>query len=327
MMKYRLQIVSFFAIVIVVLLGSRGFAEKNESVSVASIGEVTGLLRAETSGAPAPASNKISAADALIGETAPLSPRPPFHRVANDPAPEVSAVSAAIFDVQSGEKYLDLNSSRRWPIASLSKLMTAVVAYERLDLDSKITLSQKDFADGDNPVFAAGEVYKTRDLLKAMLVASRNTAANALAESYGYEKFLKEMNDKALGWGMENTNFSDPSGLSVSNQSSAEDLLKLVRGVTSERPDIWKTTQNARISVKEAVTGKAKIFTSTHKFVDRADFYGGKTGYTPEADGNLISVFLYGKRTIGIIVLGSADRFGDTEKLLNWFTNDFRAGN
>ncbi|TSC60523.1 MAG: D-alanyl-D-alanine endopeptidase (penicillin-binding protein 7) [Parcubacteria group bacterium LiPW_15] len=328
MMKYRLQIVTFFAVVIVVLLGSRGFAEKIDVVSVANIGEATGILRAEESGAPVPpADNSVSTASAMLGETAQLSPKPPFYRVTNDPLPEIGSESAIIFDVQSGEKYLDIASAKRWPIASLSKLMTAVVVYERLDLDSKIVLAKEDFADGDNPIFTAGETYKTRDLLKVMLVASRNTAANALARSYGYETFLREMNDKAKGWGMDNTNFDDPSGLSVSNQSSADDLLKLVRGVTSERPEIWKTTENAKVSIKDAETGKVRNFTSTNQFVSRRDFYGGKTGYTLEANGNLISVFLYGKRTIGIIVLGSADRFGDTEKLFTWFTNDFRTSN
>lgn len=319
---------AFFAVVIIVLLGSRGFAEKSDVVTAANIGEVTGMLKAEGSGAPVmPAPSPIATERAILGETAQLSPKPPFYRVANSPVPEIGSESAIIFDVQSGEKYLDTFSAKRWPIASLSKLMTATVAYERLDLDSKIVLEQKDFADGDNPVFAPGETYKTRDLLKVMLVASRNTAANALARSFGREQFLKEMNDKAKGWGMDNTNFDDPSGLSVSNQSSADDLLKLVRGVTSERPDIWKTTENAKVSIKDTETGKVRSFVSTNQFVNRKDFYGGKTGYIPEADGNLISVFLYGKRTIGIITLGSADRFGDTEKLLNWFTNDFRTSN
>ncbi|MDO8504729.1 MAG: serine hydrolase, partial [Candidatus Liptonbacteria bacterium] len=183
------------------------------------------------------------------------------------------------------------------------------------------------FADDGNPVFAVGESYRIRDLLKAMLVASRNTAANALARAYGYDKFIAEMNAKAKGWGMDNSNFSDPSGLSVSNQSTANDLLKMIRGVTLERPDIWKTTENAKISIKELASGKVKNFTSTNQFVNRKDFFGGKTGYTPEADGNLITVFLYQKRTVGIIVLGSADRFGDSEKLFNWFSNDFRASN
>ena len=328
MIRYRLQIVAFFAIVAAVLLGSRGFAEKTDIVSVANIGGATGILEAEGASSPVlPVDDSVSTAKAMLGETAQLSPKPPFYRVVNDSAPEIGSESAIIFDVQSGEKYFDADAAQRWPIASLSKLMTAAVVYERLDLDSKIVLAPEDFADGENPIFASGETYKTRDLLKVMLVASRNTAANALARSYGYENFLKEMNDKAKGWGMDNTNFDDPSGLSVSNQSSADDLLKLIRGIASERPEIWQTTQNAKISIKDTETGKVRSFTSTNQFVSRRDFYGGKTGYTLEANGNLISVFLYGKRTIGIIVLGSADRFGETEKLFTWFTNDFRTSN
>ncbi len=327
-MRYRLQTLTFFAVVIIVLFGTRGFAEKNDVIPVANIGETTGFLSAND-GPPASGQDDggAKALDAILGESAPLAPKPPFYRVASDDPPEIGSESAVIFDVQSGEKYLDDASSKRWPVASLTKLMTAYLVYENMNLDATITLANADFADGDNPIFAPGEIYKVRDLLKVMLVASRNTAANALANSFGRDKFIALMNDTAESWGMENTHYDDPSGLSVSNQSTPDDLLKLVRAITGQRPDIWKTTENAKISVKDLSSGKFRSFQSTNQFVSKKDFYGGKTGYIPEADGNLISIFLYGKRTLGIIVLGSADRFGDSEKLYNWFTNDFRTSN
>lgn len=328
MIKYRLQIISFFAVVIVVLFGTRGFAEKNDTVSVANVGEATGFLSSNQAPADALADDAGEAAKgAILGESAPLAPKPPFYKATNDPAPEVGSESALIFDVQSGEKYLDAESDKRWPIASLSKLMTAYVVYSNMNLDATITLANSDFADGDNPIFSPGEIYKVRDLLKVMLVASRNTAANALARSFGYEKFISLMNDKARDWGMEDTHYEDPSGLSVPNQSTANDLLKLIRAISAERPDIWKTTENSKVTVKDLSSGKMRSFSSTNQFVSRRDFYGGKTGYIPEADGNLISLFLYGKRTVGIIVLGSADRFGDSEKLYNWFTANYKVSN
>lgn len=324
-MSNKFQILGVFALAVAVFIGARSFIQKSDAVSVASVGYTSGALASADNSASPLEKVPGSPSNAILGSTGPSKDL--FYRVSKTPLPEISSQSEVIADVVSGQKYLDVSSAKRWPTASLAKLMTAVVALEKLDQDATITISDADFADGDNPIFLAGETYKTKDLLKAMLVASRNTAANAIARSYGYEKFIAAMNAKADEWGMNNTNFSDPSGLSVSTQSTAEDLLSLVRRISSDRPEIWRITENAKLSIKDLTFGHVQRFTSTHQFVTRKDFYGGKTGYTPEADQNLISVFLNEGRTVVIIVLGSSDRFGDSEKLLNWFNNDFRASN
>jgi D-alanyl-D-alanine endopeptidase (penicillin-binding protein 7) len=327
-MKNKLQILTLFAIAVVVLLGARGFAKREDVILTANISDAAGVLAAPAE-VSAFSDNQPAgeAKSAILGGISAIAPRSIFYRFANDPAPATSAEATLIADVQSGDRYLEIQSDKRWPIASLSKLMTATVVLEKIDTESLVTIEDADFADGENPVFVAGDTFRAKDLLKVMLVASRNTAANAFARTYGKEAFLRAMNEKAKSYGMCDTNLSDPSGLSVANQSTLGDLLKLVRGISLEHPDIWKMTENARMSIKDSGSGKFRSFTSTNQFVNRADFYGGKTGYTLEADGNLLTVFLYGKRTIVIIVLGSSDRFGDSENLFNWFKNDFKPSN
>lgn len=331
MSRYQIQILSFFAILAIALLGMKGFAKRPEVATISAINDPQSLLSADvpiatSSGDTAAFSSPEPQSATLNANTAQFN-KPLFTRVDSTPTPMGSAEEILVADLQSGEKYFTNFSSKRWPIASLSKLMTATIVYANLNLDATATIAQADMADGDNSGFAPGETYRLRDLLKVMLVASKNTAANVLARSYGLEQFFALMNAKAKDWGMNDTYFEDPSGLSIANQSTGEDLLKMVRGISVERPDIWKTTENAKVTIKELNSGKLRSFTSTNQFVNRKDFYGGKTGYTPEADGNLISVFLYGKRTVVIIVLGSSDRFGETENIYNWFTHDFKPSN
>lgn len=327
-MKNKSQIITLFAVAVVVLLGVRGFAKHEDVTMAANISDAAGVLAAPAEVSAVPGEQASGeAAGAILGGTSAIAPKSIFYRSANDPVPDTSAEAMLIADVQSGDRYLEVQSDKRWPIASLSKLMTATVVLEKIDPESSVTIQDEDFADGANPIFASGDTFRAKDLLKAMLIASRNTAANAFARTYGKEAFISAMNEKAKSYGMGDSHFSDPSGLSVANQSTLGDLLKLVRGISLEHSDIWKMTENARINIKDKNSGKFRSFTSTNQFVNRADFYGGKTGYTPEADGNLLTIFLYGKRTIAIIVLGSSDRFGDSENLFNWFKNDFKPSN
>jgi D-alanyl-D-alanine carboxypeptidase len=82
-------------------------------------------------------------------------------------------------------------------------------------------------------------------------------------------------------------------------------------------------TRNRTITVKELGSGNEWPASNTNNFSGRPDFLGGKTGYTDEANGNLVSLFSYGSRPILVVVLGSENRFLETEKLINWFKNDF----
>jgi len=243
-----------------------------------------------------------------------------FRKIGNESPPLVGARIAFVSDLQSGERYLRLGVEKQWPIASITKLMTAAVAMRYGGLTERTAVSDQAFAvDSEEQNIKVGGTYRISDLLELMLLPSSNVAAEAIAEFYGRDAFLAVMNAQAAEWGLRNTHFSDPSGLSVSNQSTAEDILLFARRIARDYPEVFRIGREPSAVVAEWNENHEFTIKSINAFAGRADFMGGKTGYTEESGGNLLSVFSYSGRPIVIIVLGTDDRFGDTEKLLKWF--------
>jgi len=227
--------------------------------------------------------------------------------------PAISAASALVKELFKNELLFDLHPNKEWPTASLAKLMTAVVSLDKIPSDSKISISYEAVAtEGVAGYLVIGENYNRDKLLEALLIYSSNDAAAALAEHYNntleadptnevQNPFVIEMNRKALSLGMYNTKFVDPHGLSPDNQSTANDLEKLVHHIFNLRPEIFAWTR-----IRDG---------NTHPFATWDNFVGGKTGFLDEANGNLITLFNDNGRPLIIIVLGSEDRAKDTENL------------
>lgn len=242
-------------------------------------------------------------------------------------APVIFAQAALLADLQTGETYFELNSRRQWPIASISKLVTAAVAFREIDLSQNITLSAEDFLIDDNAVnknLKIGETINGNDLLKTMLLVSSNEAAEAFARVYGRDNFVALMNSYAKENQMESTFFKDPTGLSVSNQSTPQDLRLLASAILKKQPEIFKITQTPGLEFQDAASGSAKTAININQFAGQADFVGGKTGYIDESGENLLSVFNLEGRRIFVVVLGAGDRFGETRKLLQWLEEAYR---
>lgn len=222
--------------------------------------------------------------------------------------PGITATAVLVRDWFASEPALVFNAEQQWPMASLTKLMTAAVALENIGKDAKITMSEKAIAtESAAGNFSVGGVYSFTDVLSALLKVSSNDAAVALAEFVGENKFLELMNQKAADLKMQHTRFFDPSGLSSLNQSTLEDLEKLVEYIYYQHPEIFRITQEKEGNI--------------HPFAGRPDFIGGKTGFIDEANGNLISLFNNNGQPLLIIVLGSDDRAKDTQLLYDRFTS------
>jgi len=252
-----------------------------------------------------------------------------FSRVESTPPPSISAEEALVGDLRSGTIYFATSSGSRWPLASLTKLMSATLVSERLKPDQAVVFIPEDMVDGDNlywNVFVPGFSYSVSDLLGAMLVGSSNEAAKSLARIAGGDSFVDDMNKKAANWGLGQTHFKDPAGISAANQSSAEDVFKMISTIHENYPQIFKITQNSKITVTELNSKKKNVIQSTHNYAGRSDFLGGKTGTTPEAGENLATIISYGKREVVIIALGASDRYKDTDELIRWFKNDWSPG-
>jgi serine-type D-Ala-D-Ala endopeptidase (penicillin-binding protein 7) len=251
-----------------------------------------------------------------------------FHKSGSGSPPEISARIALVADLQSGERYLRLNDEKQWPLASLTKLTAAAVAIRYGTLTEKATVTQRAFAaDPTEQNIKVGGIYRISDLLKLMLLPSSNVAAETVAEFYGRDAFIAAMNAQAKEWDLQNINFDDPSGISISNQSTAENVLLLAQGIARDYPEVFRIGREPSATIAEWNENYEFTIKSINKFAGRPDFVGGKTGYTDEAGGNLISVFSYEGRSIVIIILGATtadQRFSDTEKLLEWFKGNYK---
>lgn len=234
-------------------------------------------------------------------------------------APPISAVAGVALDLDAGKTLWERRPLQRHPLASLTKLMTVVVAMENIGAEKIVTITDEDIlAEGDAGGFKSGETFSVRDLVAAILLSSSNDAADTLARFYGVKSFVDAMQQKAAGLGMTNTSFFDPSGLSSLNQSTVLDLITFMRALRAEHPDILALSNTKERAIIEQSSGKPRVIKNINAFAGTSDFRGGKTGYTPEAHGNLISLFNTSGRMLLIIVLGTDDRFGETKLLYDW---------
>ncbi|MEN9342398.1 MAG: hypothetical protein RIQ54_654 [Candidatus Parcubacteria bacterium] len=238
----------------------------------------------------------------------------------------VLAVEAAGIADENGEMLFEKNSNNRWPMASLTKLMTAAVAIRHMDMSQEILYDSATMSmpvGVTSNVISSGMRIRIADVIKIMLAVSDNQAAELIAGSYGRQEFVNEMNKQARAWGMYDTHFDDPTGLSVSNQSTVHNLVIMTKHIAAQYPQILQSTTLPQSEFTDTALGRTIPLGNINQFAGEGDFKGGKTGYTDEAGGNLISVFSYQTHPVTVIVLGTGDRFGQTKKLLNWFKRSF----
>jgi len=228
---------------------------------------------------------------------------------------ELNAAGAYLLD---GKPLYEFRTDKRWPIASVTKLMTALVARELLSPGEVIVITPEAVAaEGAAGGFSAYEKYRLSELEEAVLAVSSNDAAFAIAAHYGETDFIREMNRMAALLGMNETNFSDPTGISLQNRSTATDLFRLVKFIWEEEPGIFEITRQPSVVITDEL-GRSRTLANINIFAGRADFLGGKTGSLPEAHGNLVSIFKLPDETspVVIVVLGAGDRFEETENIL-----------
>jgi D-alanyl-D-alanine carboxypeptidase len=227
------------------------------------------------------------------------------------PSINFQAKAILVSNLDDDKDLINFNIYKRWPLASIAKLMTAVLAAETIGRDKEILISEKAVAtEGDSGKLKVGELYKIDDLIKIMLVTSSNDAAAALAEFYvfGQGNFVKLMNKKAVELEMNQTVFFDSSGLSPLNQSTANDIRKLMKYTEETYPEILAVTQPPDFQ------GLKNI----NPFAGQVNFLGGKTGFIEEARENIVSLFFINNQRILIVVLGAENRYQQTQALLSY---------
>ena len=266
-----------------------------------------------------------------------LIPTYPF-RNWNVSNPEISAKIALVFDVSRQKILWQKNGlHEKRPIASLTKLATALAIMENAKLDDVYKVSKKAVeAHGEMGNLRVGEELTVKNLLYALLVESSNDAATALAENISAQggsaqggRVVKNlvglMNQKARELGLVNTFFSDPSGLDPQNYSSAWDLNRLMQEV-AKYPELQEIMQTASIDLLSVDGRFNHHLTSTNQLLGRfPEIIGGKTGYTEEA-GNCIVLAIKSpdkQGTIIIVIIDSEDRIAEGAALIKWTENAF----
>ncbi|MBI2063325.1 MAG: D-alanyl-D-alanine carboxypeptidase [Candidatus Yanofskybacteria bacterium] len=242
----------------------------------------------------------------------------------NVPEPEIEARAAALVDVKSGRFLFAKNINKRLPIASITKLMSAIVVLENLDLNQIFSVPVESInVDGNGADLFKNEQLRVADLFKIMLVKSSNDAALTLAteaQKLGID-FVAKMNEKAQNLGMANSKFTDPAGLDDYDAfSTASDLIKLVSYAKSYEL-ISGTLKATTMDVSSADGRIPHHLVNTNQLLNQIrGIIIGKTGYTDNALGTM--VLEVGLDNVGdgliSVVLGSQNRFGETEKLIEW---------
>lgn len=240
--------------------------------------------------------------------------------------PEISAKSAIVLNFKNDKKNSILyqkNTGKILPVASLTKLMTAIVVIENYDSEQIIKVSENSvLIDGNSGGLIAEEELKIKDLLYIMLVESSNDAAMSLAQDnpkMSYENFITLMNDKAKELGLFNTTFKEPVGLDSYNQSTVSEIAVIAEYAFNSPllAEILKTSEATVYSINKNIIHK---ITNTNKLLGKIpQLIGGKTGYTGEAGGCLMTISnIESTNYLITVVLGSTQREIDTEKLIDW---------
>lgn len=238
--------------------------------------------------------------------------------------PEIGAKAAAVFDTRSRKILFQKNIKTPLPIASITKLLTAMVTVENLDLNLKMFVP-KEAVNADNEGgadFFLNEEFTVRDLFKMLLVKSSNDSAvslQILLKEKGID-IVNAINMKAGSIGMSNSVFYDAAGLDDNGQSNAEDLIKLAEYVL-RYPEMQDTLLTKRVKINSADGKFSHDIETTNKLLGIVpDIEFGKTGYTDVALGTMVLMVKLPDHdsSLVVVVLGSGDRFGDIQKLIDW---------
>jgi len=256
------------------------------------------------------------------------APKRVAHAVTGDFEPGKLALysaSALVIDQSTGQAILDKHSDAVTPIASISKLMTAMVVLDaKLDLQEVISIGEEDVdaLKGTRSRLPVGTTMTRETAMLLALMSSENRAASALGRHYpgGLPAFVAAMNRKALSLGMTHSRFEEPTGLSSNNVSTAHDLARMVTAAAGY-PEIrqFSTTAEARVDLN----GRLRDFGNTNALVrsDRWEIGVSKTGYISEAGRCLVMQAKVAEKPVVIVLLdsvGKMTRVGDANRIKRW---------
>jgi D-alanyl-D-alanine carboxypeptidase len=237
--------------------------------------------------------------------------------------PDLTAQSILMFDLTTGKTVYEREPNKRMPMASLTKIMTAIIALENKKADDRYAVNQEAIVGEDSMGVSSGEVLTFDDLLYGLMLPSGNDAAEVFAQNYpgGRQAFIDAMNNKAKALGLTDTNFTNPSGLQGDgNQyTTAYDLLVISRYAIEHFPEFLQVTSTYEHHIPQTANHKAfDLYNETNLLTSYEGVKGVKTGYTPEAGLCLITYLDYKDHKVLGVILNSQSRREEMKALLDF---------
>lgn len=233
-------------------------------------------------------------------------------------AVKTSALSAILVDADSGRVLYSKNPHVILPMASTTKIMTAIIILETLDLDTKIKISKESVGvEGSSIYLMEGETLTVRELLYGLMLSSGNDAANALAIACAgsVENFAKMMNRKAAELGLAKTSFANPSGLPAKNHHTTAYDLAVLASYAIKNEEFVKITSTLKATISD---GKRYLVNRNNLLRYYDGIIGVKTGYTPAAGRCLVSAAKRDGVTLVAVTLNSSNIWNDHTAMLDF---------
>lgn len=271
-------------------------------------------------------------------ELAAYAPASVPERVSSASEPAVTAEAYVVIDRASGQILAASNADRSWPIASLTKLMTAQLALDAgKSLSATYPVMAEDDVGGAKLYVNSGDTFTLDGLLYATLVGSANNAANAITRTVTGDRaaFVNEMNLRARALNLSRTTYVDPTGIELGNVSTARELARIA-DIAFGRADIRRYTTTATANILVLSQGTTKKIANTNWMLWKPEYddiyvMGGKTGYLDESGWNLAvalrAEYRNPARELLVVTFGSdsrAESFVDAEALARWAWSSYR---
>ncbi len=274
------------------------------------------LKQVESSGLPAAPAPEPSAYEA---------PSVPI-KVATKPL-QLGAASAYAIDVTTGEVLYSSRPDTQRPIASITKLVTAMVILRSHNLDELVTIPALPTYTPDDALVGLkpGSVFTVRDLLAGLLIHSGNDAADALAiaDSGSREAFAAKMNRFVAEWGIMAARFSNPSGLGDNGNSASAEALAKISLLALRNPTVTSLVKTPTATITSKDGQIFKLETTDH-LLQSGRFHGIKTGYTVAAGQCFVGLTTIQGHQVITVILGSQDRFGESMLLADWINTTYQ---
>ena len=265
-----------------------------------------------------------------------LTPAPviKFNKIAEEVLePKITAKSALVLDFETGDVLYNKNALDRHQLASITKILTAMVVIDEYKFGNNkyLSMTQTAFDTYGGNSLKVDEKFTVEDILKASLMVSSNDATELLAENFGgVENFVVKMNTKTKDLNIQNSYFFNPHGLDqkpTSNYSTASDIMKLTQNLYDKYPDLIEILKQKEVTISSQSGQTVKLGNTNEMLGVDTNMLFGKTGLTDEAGETFASVVLIKNRAVGIVVLESeigGYRFQDTKNLIKWVEDNYK---